>query len=455
MTFKFGHVIAWSENTRFRDSLSSFFNSRGVSFSQVRMEKELIDLIKNNEYSLVLAMFHAVSSESIELIQKIKNENKNRLLVFAKNSDVEFAVSCIKHGSDDFLIMPEKDSDMIEICKKVLEYEFSKNITTQNKTDTKRAIITDDSRMKSMLALSEKIASSKAPVFLSGESGTGKEIMARFIHEKSGRKGPFIGINCAALPENLLESSLFGHEKGAFTGAVTRKPGKFELADQGTLLLDEITEMSVYLQAKLLRVLQEGEVDILGGIKPLNVDVRIIAATNKDPLECVREGNFRSDLFHRINTIPIKIPSLKERINDIPKLADHFIEKYNAIDSRDVKGLTEDAKKKLLKLTYSGNIRELENIIRRAILISDNEMIKPEDIITSEDLGSMEENKHQTLEHSSPFAPKPLREVEKEIIFKTLAETDGNRTHAAELLGISVRTLRNKLNSYKSGFNLP
>jgi two-component system response regulator FlrC len=290
---------------------------------------------------------------------------------------------------------------------------------------------------------------------LFGESGTGKEVLARHIHDISERTGPFIGVNCAALPETLLESSLFGHEKGAFTGAVSRKPGKFELAHNGTLLLDEITEMPVYLQAKLLRVLQEGEIDRLGGVETVKVDVRIIAATNRDPAESVRSGDFRNDLYHRINTIPIKIPPLRQRPEDIKALSDFFVKKYNEIDATTVKGLTQEAKDKLLGFSFNGNVRELENIIRRAALICSGDFIGPGDIIPAEEFGTDSFSPEPESFDDSGFSPKPLREIEKEIIFKTLHETEGNRTHAAELLGISVRTLRNKLNSYKAGMEIP
>jgi two-component system response regulator FlrC len=309
--------------------------------------------------------------------------------------------------------------------------------------------------MKKLIELADKIAPTKAPVLLAGESGTGKEVLAKFIHRQSKRTGPFIGVNCAALPETLLESSLFGHEKGAFTGAVSRKPGKFELADKGTLLLDEITEMPVYLQAKLLRVLQEDEIDRLGGTGAVKVDVRVIAATNRNPVESVKNGEFRNDLYHRINTIPLSIPPLRERPDDIKELCRFFIDKYNKIDNKNVKGLTDQAFKKLLTLVFHGNVRELENIIRRGMLICTSDLIDASDIVTAEEFSENEAQEIKTETAGADFSPKPLKEVEKEIIFKTLEETEGNRTHAAELLGISVRTLRNKLNSYKENMELP
>jgi two-component system response regulator FlrC len=260
---------------------------------------------------------------------------------------------------------------------------------------------------------------------------------------------PFIPVNCASLPENLLESELFGHEKGAFTGAIARKTGKFELAHNGTLFLDEITEMQVHLQAKLLRALQERVIDRVGGTVPVDVNVRVIATTNRDAKKAVEEGEFREDLFYRLNTIPLIIPPLRDRKGDIEVLCDFFVRKYCKIDDRNVKGLTNQASDMLKRHNFPGNVRELENIIHRAVLLADGDMIKPEDLMLeisgTESCPPEHSRDHDIIETDSGS----LKEMEQKMIFKTLDRTDGNRTHAARILGISVRTLRNKLNEYK------
>jgi two-component system response regulator FlrC len=267
-------------------------------------------------------------------------------------------------------------------------------------------------------------------------------MFARFIHANSNRSDkPFIALNCAALPEGLMESELFGHEKGAFTGAIKAKEGKFELAHTGTILLDEVTEIPIHLQAKLLRVLQESEVDRVGGKHPVRVDARVIATTNLMTEEAVQEGRLRKDLYYRLNVIPLKIPPLRERPEDLAPLCRHFIEKYNRLHKCDVKGMTPEALKLLLGYHWPGNVRELENVIQRAVLLAISQTLSPECLIfdqesaapaVSEELGIM-----------------PIAEMEKRLIHKALESVSGNRTRAAEILGISVRTLRNKLSEYR------
>ena len=276
-----------------------------------------------------------------------------------------------------------------------------------------------------------------------GESGTGKELLASFIHRKSRRaKGPFVAMNCAALPDTLAESELFGHEKGAFTGAIHRKTGKFELAHGGTLMLDEISEMPLGLQAKLLRVLQERRVDRVGGREPVAVDVRVVAASNQDLTQAVNEGRFREDLFYRLNVIPLTLPPLRQRKADIGLLAEYFMQKYCGINGRSLEGFSKEALDQLHGSRWRGNIRELENVMERAVLICTGDRIRPEDLMLTP-VG--------TAGHS-PVSIEPgvsVREMEQALIASTLQQVNGNRTHAAEMLGISIRTLRNKLREYK------
>ncbi len=304
-------------------------------------------------------------------------------------------------------------------------------------------IISADTKMKRILEIAESVASSRASVLLMGESGTGKELLARFIHTRSSRQNaPFVAINCAAVPEGLLESELFGHEKGSFTGAVQTKLGKFELAQNGTLLLDEMGELPLHLQSKLLRALQEGEVERVGGTKPIKINVRVIATTNRNLEDMVSKGLFREDLYYRLNVIPIIIPPLRLRQKDLEMLALHFLEISCESNARSSKKFSPLALEKIMKYSWPGNVRELENIIERTVLLSQNS------IITDSEL---------EIEISEKLASKTLGpgmtvfEAEKLLILNTLEYTENNKTHAAKLLGISVRTLRNKLHEYKGG----
>ena len=302
----------------------------------------------------------------------------------------------------------------------------------------------------------DRVADSSASVLITGESGTGKELIARYVHGRSHRaRGPFVAVNCAALPENLMESELFGHEKGAFTGAMGRKAGKFELAEGGTLLLDEITEMPVSLQAKLLRAIQEKEVDRLGGSAPVSVNVRVVATTNRALKKAIEAREFREDLYFRLNVIPVKLPPLRERREDIEALARHFMARFSAQDGRSVKNLTPGAVERLKNYPFAGNVRELENLMHRAVLLADGEVIGADALwFEEEDMPQAPLAPRPDISHD--FKGAPLREVERIVIFDCLAQTKGNRTHAAKILGISVRTLRNKLSEYRAhGVDIP
>lgn len=331
-----------------------------------------------------------------------------------------------------------------------------------------------------VLQLARQVAGSKATVLITGESGTGKEMFSRYLHAMSKRaRGPFVAVNCAALPEHLLESELFGHEKGAFTGAIARKLGKFELANGGTLLLDEISEMDLALQAKLLRVLQEGEIDRVGGSETLKVDVRVLATTNRDLEDWVKQGKFRQDLYFRLNVIPLRLPSLRERGDDVLELARFFMDMYVREYGLALGGLSPAAADWLKRYDFPGNVRELQNLMERAVLLANGQPVEPCHFLLDGDAWPLfEESGDDTAPAagSAPAAPLaapvgegaipatgsgfagpviPLHEMERIMIIKGLEVTSGNRTQAAELLGISVRTLRNKLNEYRAlGLNI-
>lgn len=311
-------------------------------------------------------------------------------------------------------------------------------------------IYTNDQKMKRLLTTAENVAQSRAHVLISGESGTGKELLARFIHSKSARaKRPFVAVNCAAIPADLLESELFGHEKGSFTGAYQSKPGKFELANESTFLLDEISEMPLLLQAKLLRVIQEGEIERIGGKAPIKINVRLIATTNKDLRQMVAAGTFREDLYYRIHVVPLEIPPLRSRLNDIELLAKHFCELAAQRNSRPSKHLSRAAMQKLQAWAWPGNVRELQNVIERAVILSANAEIEADELEMS---GSLSSSSAEPVREpqSQLHAGMTIEQAERLLIEKTLAYTNYNRTKAAELLGISVRTLRYKLNDSES-----
>jgi transcriptional regulator with PAS, ATPase and Fis domain len=316
-------------------------------------------------------------------------------------------------------------------------------------------LITQDQKMLELVQLAKTVAPSRATILIQGESGTGKEVMAQLIHQESSRaQKPFIAINCAAIPENLLESELFGYERGAFTGAVQSKSGKFELAQGGTLLLDEISEMDIRLQAKLLRVIQEGEVDRIGGRKPVSVDVRIVATTNRNLAECVRSGSFREDLFYRLNVVTLTLPPLKDRLGDVGLLAQSMIEEFSLKNGKARPVLSDEAKSLLEQYGWPGNVRELENVIERAVLTASEGVIRRAHISLTKSDRDLTPVLLQAQSASgasrAPWVPgNTLGDIEKAVILEALQFHSGNRTHTARALGISIRTLRNKLAEYR------
>lgn len=377
------------------------------------------------------------------------------------SSDTRAAVKAIEVGAKEYIPLPP-DAELIAAV-------------LQAATEEQSDMIASDPAMKRVMMLADKVAPSEATVLITGESGTGKEVMSRYIHNQSKRKdGAFIALNCAAIPENLLESELFGHEKGAFTGATARRIGKFEEANNGTLLLDEITEMDIGLQAKLLRVLQERMITRVGSNKDIPVNVRILATSNRNMEKTVEDGKFREDLYFRLNVMNIKLPALRERPGDILALAQFFADKYAKANSVEKKKISAAAQNKLEQYPWRGNIRELENAMHRAVIISLEDEIEADAIMLedSEFSGSdtpvkptpvpsnTEEPKTaDTVQNPGAveaFIGRPLADIERDMILNTLEHTLGNRTHAANILGISIRTLRNKLNQYKEeGIDIP
>jgi len=376
------------------------------------------------------------------LVESLKNERiMVPVIACGVQTDTQAAVRAIKAGAKEYLPLPPDEELIAAVLEAIVEDNHAVKYASQ--------------AMANILAMADQIATADASILLTGESGTGKEVVARYVHRKSRRAGqPLISVNCAAIPENLLESELFGYEKGAFTGAVSRRIGKFEEANNGTLLLDEISEMDVRLQAKLLRAIQEHEIDRIGGSKPIKVNIRVIATSNRDLQQEVAAKRFREDLFYRLNVINIHLPPLRDRPDDIKPIAEHFNEKYARANSVPLRPFTTEAVAKLQRYNWPGNIRELENVVQRAVLLAIGAEIKEEAIL----LPSM--TQVQAVEHPVAIAAagggarrhdmvgRTVSSVEKELILDTLNHCLGNRTHAANILGISIRTLRNKLKEY-------
>ncbi|TGY87522.1 sigma-54-dependent Fis family transcriptional regulator [Marinicauda algicola] len=353
----------------------------------------------------------------------------------------EAAATAIRSGAKEFIPLPP-EADLIAAVLAAV-------------ADDERPMIARDPAMLSVVEFAERVAPSDASILITGESGVGKEVMARFVHQKSKRAAkPFVSVNCAAIPENLLESELFGHEKGAFTGAVARRIGKFEEADGGTLLLDEISEMDARLQAKLLRALQEREIDRVGGTKPVRVNIRVLATSNRDLKQAVKEGTFREDLLFRLNVVNLAVPPLRQRPADAIALAEHFIRKYSKANGMDHRPLSEAAKAQITSREWPGNVRELENAMHRAVLLASGPEIGPDAIrmpdgssFTASN-GGVARQAAEAAEAVQNMVGRTVAEVEQDLILDTLDHCLGNRTHAANILGISIRTLRNKLKLY-------
>ncbi|MBC7769813.1 MAG: sigma-54-dependent Fis family transcriptional regulator [Phycisphaerales bacterium] len=354
--------------------------------------------------------------------------------------DPMMAARAIRQGAREYISLPPDPELIAAVLAAVC--------------DDERPMIAEDASMKQVIALADQIAASDASIMITGESGVGKEVLARYVHKKSKRKDkPFIAVNCAAIPEQLLESELFGHERGAFTGAVARRIGKFEEADGGTLLLDEISEMDLRLQSKLLRALQERVIDRVGGGKPVPVNIRVLATSNRDLATQVRAGEFREDLLYRLNVVNLRIPPLRERKDDLAALSAYFIDKYARANGRPARRLSAPGLAQVLAHTWPGNVRELENAMHRAILLTNSEAVGAEAIRAPDGAPVGRRDATGDAIEAAQAAARNLvgrtvAEVEQDLILETLSHCLGNRTHAAHILGISIRTLRNKLKQY-------
>jgi two-component system response regulator FlrC len=422
--------------------------SRGAKVAHVDDVDQAMHALRNGQ-GADLVLFD-VNLDVQRMIESLKRERINLPVVACGiGSSSEIAVRAIRAGAKEYIPLPP-DAELIAAVLAAVAEESS-------------AFIFNDPNLKAVLKLADQVAPSDASILITGESGTGKEVMARYIHTHSKRASkPFISVNCAAIPENLLESELFGHEKGAFTGAVARRIGKFEEASGGTLLLDEISEMHPRLQAKLLRAIQEREIDRVGGSQPVKVDFRLVATSNRDMQDEVKKGTFREDLFFRLNVMSLELPPLRERPGDIPVLARHFAKKYGEANGIKIDGISPEVMTILGGHEWRGNVRELENTMHRAVLLATGPIITPEAIMltggrglpvmraaeATQDLGDAAGAKGGDAAGTAVLVGKTVAAVERDLIIDTLQHCLGNRTHAANILGISIRTLRNKLKLY-------
>jgi two-component system response regulator FlrC len=419
----------------------------------IDIDQGLATLRSGNGADLVLC---DVSEDIARLVKALADERIcTPVVACGIGTDARRAVDAIRAGAKEYLPLPP-DPDLIAAVLAAV-------------ADESHQLVYEDEAMDAVIALADQVAPSDASILITGESGTGKEVLARHVHRKSPRNDkPFISVNCAAIPENLLESELFGHEKGAFTGAIARRIGKFEEANGGTLLLDEISEMDARLQAKLLRAIQEREIDRVGGTKPVKVDIRIIATSNRDLAEAVKHGTFREDLLYRLNVVNLRVPPLRERPKDILALARHFARKYAQANGTPFRPIAPATERLLSGHYWRGNVRELENTIHRAVLLATGGEITPEAIRlpdgTHVGVGSQRPDVPGAVKVAVESAAAVTRglvgrtvaDVERDLILDTLDHCLGNRTHAANILGISIRTLRNKLREYsQSGLTVP
>jgi DNA-binding NtrC family response regulator len=436
--------------------LKETLEAEGYKVIPARDAAKGIKYLKDGKIDLVLTDLKLPDKNGIDVLKASKEENNlTPVIVMTAFGSVEAAVSAMKEGAFDFITKPFDTDHLIILIKRALETQrlVTENILLKEEVSSRfglPGIIGKSRNIVDVAQIVQKVAATKTTVLILGESGTGKELFARAIHNLSSRKHyPFVPINCAAIPKALLESELFGHEKGSFTGADARKMGKFELADKGTIFLDEIGDMDLSIQAKLLRAIEEGEIERVGAITFMKLDVRIVAASNKDLEKAVEEKKFREDLFYRLNVFPVRVPPLRERKEDIPLLVEYFINKYCNEMKKPVKSVSKEALDILMGYHWKGNVRELENTIERAVILCDGDVITPEHFVLSKEVVSGPVTAFSSTEGTlESVAKEALRTAETKRISSALHETRGNKSKAAEILQVSYKTLLTKIKEY-------
>lgn len=452
MSTKHNILIADDEQSQ-RLILSGYLKQKGYNIFEAASGEEALKITDSNLIDIVLSDFRMPDMNGIELLVKLKEKNPEiAVVLITAFGTIENAVKAMKEGAFDYLTKPVDLEELDLIIKRILErlYLLSENKFLKEQLQDRNkisGIVAYSEKMEKILSTAMRVADSKATVLLRGESGTGKEVLAKAIHYASQRKDkPFIAVNCAALNENLLESELFGHEKGAFTGADKQRRGRFEIADGGTLFLDEIGDLPLSTQVKLLRVLQEEQFERVGGAQSIEVDVRVIAATNKNLEELIKEGKFREDLYYRINVVSVTIPPLRERKEDILHLINHFVLKFLPETKKEKVEFSREATDILMKYNYPGNIRELENIVHHSIVLARGEVIATTDLPAQIEESSKEESAFSLNENS--VLPEQVEKLEKMLVINALKKTNNNQLRAAKILGISERNLRYRMEKW-------
>ena len=445
-------ILIVDDNRQSALALQKNLRLEGYKSDVAASAQEALELLEANDYAAIVADLRMPGMSGIELCEETKRRRpQTEVVILTAFGTINSAVEAVKKGATDYLTKPVDFDRLSAVLRRVVELRrlraenraLRQQIAAERKSEE---LIGNSPAMSQVLETICTVAASDATVLIRGESGTGKELVARAIHRLSPRAGrPLVKVNCAAIPEALLEDELFGHERGAFTGAHAQRKGRFELAHGGTIFLDEIAEMSPALQAKLLRVLQEREFERVGGSDTILVDVRVIASTNRDIEKAVREGNFREDLYYRVNVVPIHLPPLRERREDIPVLANHFLQRYAARNRKPIKALSRRALDKLIAYNWPGNVRELENCIERACVLATGEVLDADDLVLNPQLAGSD---HDAIASQLIGEDFSLEGFERELIEASLRKTGGNQSRAAQLLGLSRRTLQYRIEKY-------
>ena len=454
-------VLFVDDELPLRDVVSRLLDRRGVDVTTAGDAISAVEVLRDEPFDLVLTDFQMPGMDGFELLAHVREHYPDLpAVMMTGHASVQHAVQAMSNGAVDYLPKPFAVDALAERVVGQIEARRSRRLAAPPEPATTAValrpakpsgdggFVGEHPSIVRLRSLADRVAGSVAPVFISGESGTGKEVMARYVHERSGRTGPFVAVNCANLPRELVESVLFGHKKGAFTGAASDHTGAFEEADGGTLLLDEVTEVDPAVQAKLLRVLQEGEVQPVGAKRPKSVNVRVVATTNRDVAEAISEGEFREDLYHRLAVFPVVLPPLRARGDDVRLLAERFVDKYRALYGLGPKSLSPEVMDRFAAAEWPGNVRQLQNLVHRGVILSaERETVEVGDV------------DHADLVDAAPaeggglspraLAVTTLDEMERHMILRALEESDGSQVQAAERLGISDRTIRNKLKRYR------
>jgi len=452
METKTAKILVVDDEQSILQSLKRIFKREGHEVFTASEAKEGLDLLRKEPFNVLVTDLVMPGMDGSDLLKAARAVSpETEVIMMTAYGTVENAVAAMKQGAYDFVTKPLKRAHIVGVVRRALEKQSlvveNRSLKAQLEATRRRTIVGNSLSWRRMMEVVTQAAPSSATVLIEGESGTGKELLAKAIHEQSGQraKKPFVPVNCSAIPESILEAELFGYERGAFTGAVSNRDGRFALAHRGTLFLDEVGELSPQVQVKLLRVLQEGEIEKLGG-KTVKVDIRLVAATNKDLAEEVREGRFREDLFYRLNVIAVKVPPLRDRMDDVPLLADFFLRRYADKNGKPVAGFTRAAMELLTNHGWPGNVRELENVVERAVVLTKEQVIDEQDLPD-----------HLAGDGAGPGARAisvsigtPLEEVERRLIFETLKYTKGDKRVASQLLGIATRTIYRRLETLRA-----